>query len=79
MTSVNAKIGKWGNGLGIHLSAKTIKENNLKEGDYIEVEIKKVNSFPSDLTEYLKMKGWNGSVEKTEEIKWGDPVGEEEW
>lgn len=76
---IAATVSKWGNSFGIRIPAEIVREKNIHEGDTVELDLKKVNSLPASLDEYLKQVNWNGEIEGCEEITTGSPVGEEIW
>lgn len=76
---VAATVSRWGNSFGIRIPAEVIREKNIHEGDTLELDLKKINTLPASLDEYLRQVKWDGKIEDCEEISTGSSVGEEIW
>lgn len=76
---VTAQVSKWGNSLGVRIPKSLSESTNVKAGDLVELDIKKVNVLPTTLEEYLKSVNWDGRCTQEDEIDWGTPEGEEIW
>ncbi|MDR3213944.1 MAG: AbrB/MazE/SpoVT family DNA-binding domain-containing protein [Azoarcus sp.] len=48
------RIAKWGNSLAVRLPAALIKEMNLREGEEVEVEVKKITSSEDDFAAAIR-------------------------
>ena len=51
-----SKARKWGNSLGIVLPNELVTDHNIREGDELEVKVKKKNAGLGDLRGLLKGK-----------------------
>lgn len=72
-------VSKWGNSLGVRIPKALAVRDGIHEGDTVEISIRRVNTLPTTLAEYLADKHWDGKVQDDEEIDFGRPVGEEIW
>lgn len=77
--TATAQVSKWGNSLGVRIPKALAKTDGLKDGDIVEIDIRRVNALPTSLYEFLQEKHWDGKQEKEEEIDWGKNEGEEVW
>ena len=79
---MNIKIAKWGNSLGIRIPKSIAEDNNLSDGDELEIatEDNRIVITPQKPKYTLEqlLEGM-GEEHLHSEIDWGEPVGREQW
>ncbi len=75
------QIGKWGNSLGIRLPKYISDTLNLHLKDRINCSIKegKVILEPINRPKYTLAELLSQEIEKSDEVNWGKPEGDEIW
>src|SRR3989344_8169093 len=68
---IESKLKKWGNSVGVIIPSNALKEENLREGEEIVVEVKKKSSI-KDL--FGSLKEWKINAQKVK-----DEIRREEW
>ena len=61
---IESKLKKWGNSIGVIIPSEALKEENLKDGEDIVIEIKKKNKV-RDL--FGSLKDWKIDSQKLKE------------
>ena len=78
---MQVQIKPWGNGQGIRLSKATLQEAGLSVNDYLELTIDHSEIILTKTFRHRSLKEraaeYGGVLNFSEEIDWGDPVGNE--
>ena len=80
---VSAVIGKWGNAAALRIPQVFCKELGLGINDEVNMEVRDnqlvISKPANEHTLKSRMASWDGIRYKSEELDWGEPVGEEIW
>ena len=79
-----ATIGKWGNASAVRLPQLFCEQVGIGVGDVVEIscsdgESLVIRPVPQRCTLQERMAGWTGGRYASQELDWGEPVGEELW
>lgn len=79
------KIQKWGNSQGLRLAKNLLEDANLQVGDDVDISVKggvMIVKPARKIRGRYALKDLVANIPQnyeTSEIKWGEPVGKEEW
>ena len=79
------KIQKWGNGQGLQFTKALLQEAQINMGDEVSVSVQKGRIIIESVTKVRRRYDLRELISKmpqeyqTEELNWGESVGEEEW
>ena len=80
--TMNGKVSRWGNSLGIRIPKQLAEEVRLQEGDEIEIyrEENRLILAPQKKQYTLEqLLDGMGEEHLHSEVDWGEPVGQEQW
>lgn len=79
------KIQKWGNSQGLRLTKALLQETQINVGDEVSVSVQRGRIIIESVTKVRRRYDLRELISKmpqeyqTEELNWGESVGEEEW
>ena len=79
------KIQKWGNGQGLRFTKALLQEAQINVGDEVSVSVQRGRIIIESVTKVRRRYDLRELISKmpqeyqTEELNWGESVGEEEW
>lgn len=78
---IRSQIGQWGNSLAFRIPKLIAQELNLKPNDAVQCSVQdgKLVIEIQEAKEYTLEELLAGDIERTEEVSWGQPEGEEIW
>lgn len=79
-----ATIGKWGNASALRLPKLFCDSLGIGVGDDVKISIEDesrivIEPVVNEFTLKARMVQWDGKRYKSDELDWGQPVGEEIW
>ncbi len=80
---MQVQIKPWGNSHGIRLSKSLLRDANIQPNDTLQIRLEDSKIILSKVFPHRSLKeraaAYGGQLNLSEEIDWGEPVGNEVW